>query len=378
MTIELDVFKTLWADFVSGTIDPRFNTNKTWASVFFKNEVTSIKEFITLRFYEHQQNESNSIYYIRFVERNLLKLSAEILASPHPFYQLNGAIDDVIEFLINDFSQYFDYERPASPRIRKEVIETVKKQSKEIGKLLLNPDLDPLLVSSIKTYLDESDKHINTFQDLYYYKMFCEKVCSWLKVSAYKNLNVTLTQNLIYINFNSSAFFEYLRNKIAKKYPYALSLRDGASQSVNDLRDAQQIAEHNFYVYNGEAESAKAVLIKCIAAELEYIINLTKLSKLTAEAEEAAVRANQFLLVDLTVEQMAFLFRLFVDTKVIIVDNKSEFFNFLASRFRTKNKSTELSANSIKNKYNLDTDQTVAAVKKVLINFMNHVTKEYK
>jgi len=370
MTKEFDVFHSLWNDYVLEETDPRFIQDLDWSRHFFFKEILKIKHTISTRAYNYGINNKSVIAYIRGVQKYLLATSAKISAYHTVFQQFSDAIDELIEFLMIDFDAYFDYHLAATIGYKIKVMSAEKENIKEIKELLITKNLNPALALLIQDYLALNNHVVETFNDLNYYAMFCREVIKWLTSEKKSDMDSLFIEGFIYINFNTDGFIEFLNTKIIKKYPDVISRDICVDQCALYIRDVKCIMEQNEWCYNPKKSSVKFAALNYLEAELGYIMNLANFKNKSGSQEIFNGPVVDYLLVNLTVEQLTYFLKLLVKHKIIIVNHQGDFFKLISARFRTKNKAGTLALNSIKNKWNRESDQTMEHIKKMFFNLI--------
>jgi len=379
MTKELDVFNSVWEDYKVENTDFRIKFNDKWTPLFFEREVQATRELIISRVYYYETHSNSAQYYIQCLAKKLLQFSRDIIAFPAFFKLLGDAIDQLIDFLLKEYGKYFDFDTKANAGYQKQVIGAMKENVSLIRTMLIKPDLDPRLVSVINNYLDlEGDI---TFKQLHYYKRFCEVAPVWFQGDYGKddNINWHVISGLVHINFNSTDLINVLRSKVQELCPDPSEVEEGASECALCLRNTKFIQQQNLYAYDSNTESLKAVLIKFLEAEQQYLtFRLDQLTRHQFTDEVIALDVDEFITVNLTIEQLVYFLRSLVECGIILVKDQGKFYDFITHRFRTINKLTSLSRGSMKNKFNNVKESTKKFVGDLFITLHNHTKKIIK
>jgi len=377
MTSEFDVLYTLWNNHTSGVTDSRF-IEEQWTARFLRQETANIKQKITLRAYQYEDDKSKVKSYIVFLQKMLLKLEHEIRNFSIFFEQLNDAVDEIILFLMEDFHQHFDYTRIATASYRIQVLNEqaviVRHLKAFLGATVLEGDLAEL----IQQYLEGRDHAVETYAQLRYYQLFCQEMLRWFITNPEKHTQLTLVAGLIFINFNAPQFIAYLKNKVRRGDTRGLDYPAALKECLKNLRNIQHIADQHVYAYDRQRGPVKQSVIHLIETELNFIKSLQANDIQSVNAVQAGTPAAAYLKADMTVGQIAFLFRLLVEEKVIAVQHMNDLFIFLCNHIRTPNTGNELSFGSVKNKYYEVTDHSRNHVKSVLMRMFNRACKDSK
>jgi len=373
MTTEFDVLLALRRDFVAGIMDPRLNADAQWTRSYFDREIDALKQQINTRVYYYENIKGDALRYIRYVEKTLLKLSVEVLAFTKEFILFNEALDELLAFLMSDFIQYFDYNMAATRTYIDKVVAAQKVYTNAICISLQDPLLDSRLTRLINKYLNLEGYTIRTFNEAIYYSIFCEKVCHWFTGDPHQNMQSSLIRGLIYLNFNTLSFMEFLRTQVSKEYPDPSSYQNGARECVTQLRNLIPLVDEDKYAYNQSRTRVKKALISLYKAELDYLNNLCKLDSDSIEVEDIPDYAPQYIKVNLTVPQLAYLARVLVELKIIVPNTMEGLYLFLATCFRTKGQPEDRSQKNMKNSYLGLTYATFDFTKQLFIKMLEHL-----
>jgi len=373
MTTEFDVLMNLLKDFGTAQMDPRLNVDAQWTKSYFDREIDALKRQINIRVYFYENSKGTAIRYIHYIEKTILKLSAEVFASIKQFILFSEALDELLKFLMSDFSHYFDYNMAATQTYIEKVVAAQIVYTNAIYTFLRDPLLDSRLTMAIKKYLNFDGHSIKTFDEVHYYSIFCEKVCCWFTGDPHQNVQSSLIRGLIILNFNTPMFIEFLRTQVSKEYTESSSYQMGSLECVTQLRNIKQIVDEHKYAYDKTRTRVKKVLISLYEEELDYLNNLSKLKFENIDDADTSDYASQYLNLNLTVPQLAYLIRVLVELKIIVPTTKESLYKFLATRFRTSGQPEDRSHKNLKNRYLDVSHSTLDFTKQLFIKMLEHL-----
>jgi len=182
-----------------------------------------------------------------------------------------------------------------------------------------------------------------------------------------------LTDYLIGINFNSPLFIKYMADQLS------LSMMDSTNtqaQIETLLLSHKQIAQL-FQTFNtpyiSTMAGARESLLSWIKFELDHLEKMQQVA-LIAPAPPKEVAKQPILNSTLSVPELAALFRIMVEKKVLEPDNTKDLFTLIHKLVKTKGTSA-VSADSFKNNYYTISPRTAKSVKSVILDLVNEIRK---
>lgn len=178
-----------------------------------------------------------------------------------------------------------------------------------------------------------------------------------------------LSKLLLELNFNHPDFFKYLKSKIKMKLRECATEDEKRIVLYKQLKSLQQTPVRIKLVFNDKFETLKYDLINWVSEELHY---LEKKSVQLSALPQSSLDPDQLtkLTSDLSVAQLALLFKLLSESGVITNNNQQEILKSVAHNF-SSSKSKNISINSLQNKYYNHDSGTIQTVRFKLIEMLN-------
>ena len=178
---------------------------------------------------------------------------------------------------------------------------------------------------------------------------------------------------LIKLNFNEPSFVGYYSEHVTDALKGCETLVDRIDQLGYLFKLMNQAYVRPGIIYNPSMAGIKEQLLELLANELDYY-QLKRQLNLTASKGDLLIKNDFKLIFDMSVANLAFLFKLFIETGIIQNKNASEVIRFLTKFVKTK-KSETVSYESFRIKYYNIESGTKDAVKKTLQSLLNFISK---
>ena len=231
--------------------------------------------------------------------------------------------------------------------------------------------MDPLL-SVFHQSLHNSDG-ILTFRKLNYLKLLeteVFKIDFSIDDGNWRRLN--LCNTLIKLNFNHPQFFKFYTDHINRALLTCETLSDRIDQAAYFYKIISQVTLTNGVGLNDSTSDIKQQLLEWITCELDYLRQKERL-QLPLKAD-SQIKSDFKIIFDLSVSQLAYIFKIFIDTGIIQNKNTSELIRFLSKFVKTK-KAEAVSHESLRIKFYNTESGTKDAVKKTLQSLLSYINK---
>jgi hypothetical protein len=180
-----------------------------------------------------------------------------------------------------------------------------------------------------------------------------------------------ISERLLYLNFNSVLFFNYMIRKISDEASQKSSVNERVEYYSWQIKTLNQTRVKHNIIYLSHLEPIREQLIYWIAEDLYYLDKKHQLSLTLPMNREAQKDKLKKVHVQLTVAELALGARLLLDTDVIINTNYTELIKMVARGFRT-NRQANISQQAI---YNVGFDVTTNSKEKMKSILMRMVRK---
>ncbi|WP_276374306.1 hypothetical protein [Chryseolinea sp. H1M3-3] len=231
--------------------------------------------------------------------------------------------------------------------------------------------IDPLLSVFHDSLCDRNGKM--TFKQVDYLTLLYDEVVKIdfsIDDGNWRRMN--LCNTLIKLNFNDQQFFQFYSNHITRALLSCETLSDRIDQAAYFYKIISQVTVINGVGLNNSALDIKHQLLEWMTSELDY---LRQKERLQIPAKTDSQIKNDFKIIfDLSVSQLAYIFKIFIDTGVIQNKNASEIIRFL-SRFVKTKRAESVSYESLRVKFYDAESGTKDAVKKTLQSLLSYINK---
>lgn len=215
------------------------------------------------------------------------------------------------------------------------------------------------------------------WKDLDYLQVLCAEL-DWLtKNKGSSSLHEELLYHLFHINFNHKTLFAYCTDYMHKHTLNVDTLVQERREWLDFSRTVAAIIVRRDISYDNTLDSIKLQLNDYINQQIRYIKKKEKLHRPQYSGKFGRIMHPFYFRVSLTVAQLVFLFRLFVESGVIITKNSKDLNEFIVNHIGTLRKDG-ISPGSIRSKYTPPDKSTVDRVSTVLISMLNLLNAKYK
>jgi len=328
------------------------------------------------------EDERHLERYIQYHQRATVHLMDKI-ASLHKnadsveFYrQLYAALEGLLRFIEKHFTRYFDQDAKAP----EEYIALARKDAeghlRKLKEEMLTRNVDSVLADAVLHCLRKvTEKNVKsevTYRKVLYATELREEVSQVLQRSIpADDINEEIRMSVYYLNYNSIKVFAYH----AKYFDTMLRSDDSRGEKIEKLSYAlkkinqSQVKPGMFY--DKDRPSLKDQLCCYLKEEIDYLERLNHGS--ASKSTDSSFQGFKLKL-EISVSQLAYLIRVFVETQVVQNKNITEVLKFLAQYVITK-KSEGISYTSFRVKfYNIEIG-TKEAVRNMLFTMIRYIDK---
>ena len=231
--------------------------------------------------------------------------------------------------------------------------------------------IDPLL-SVFHHSLHNADG-ILTFRQVNYLKLLqaeVRKIDFSIDNGNWRRLN--LCNTLIKLNFNHPQFFKFYTDHINRALLSCETLSDRIDQAAYFYKIISQVTVANRLCLYDSTSDVRQQLLEWITCELDYLHQKEGLQ--LPLKTESQIKSDFKIIFDLSVSQLAYIFKIFIDTGIIQNKNTSEIIRFL-SRFVKTKRAESVSYESLRIKFYNTESGTKDAVKKTLQSLLSYINK---
>lgn len=282
-------------------------------------------------------------------------------------------------YLKDGFPEIFNTQLKAPAGLKNMLRQAVVEKRESITRNILSRQIDDdltLIISRYLSSLDGEDEHLlKSWCDFDYMERFIDTLSSIDTPGNPDTIFQSLVQQLYFINFNTTQFYDYSRGWLEK-------LIDGYSTFVEQRRELLLVLRHITHFLelpdlacNPKLPSVKHMVVSYINEEIDYLAKTEHLH--TGTFHNKSRHAFPFYFhVNLTTEQLMFFVRLLMETGIIITKRKADLYEFISNHVGTLRKDN-LSVSSIKNKQYSVSKDVIQKVKTILLKCINLANQKY-
>ncbi|MDP4210653.1 MAG: hypothetical protein Q8928_17730 [Bacteroidota bacterium] len=207
---------------------------------------------------------------------------------------------------------------------------------------------------------------------MYYLELLSTTITNFRPSALNHNPTEAFIEQLYYINFNSWRFFDYLAQKIQHQTTLNTNIETKIKTLALEFKKVRQYKTRKDIKYNPSQKSAGKFISQWIDEEISYLEKQKQNSAYSILSEGNADTAKiQF---DLSVPQVACLFKIMHDVKIITNQNIAQLTEVIAHNITTK-KTESVSPGSLRGKFIAVEEPALDSIKSLLIQMINQITK---
>lgn len=333
-------------------------TKEKYTLTYIHNHQTRISYLIEqLSNYQEHENVKNSEEYQQVVDHVLKEIVS-----------LN-------RFLADTFKEYFNYDAESTVTFKKTASAFFKEQIDKLENKFEgnSPPLIELAFGTIKEFIANPLANSTTFRKLMYFDFLIKDIEPLIQSN--KIDPKTLIIALVGLNFNSTQFMWYLTNEIEQAILPLETHTEKVEKLAWYLKQFNQAHVRNDIIFDPGLESIKERIINWILEEVGFIERSMKaeqgLNSLGKEIVDVAVLFET----NLSVPQLAYFFKVMIESKIIKEKNLTQMLRFIAEHSSSQYSSGKIGYPSLrKNYYNNETGIR-QAVKDIIIKMLNEINK---
>lgn len=329
----------------------------------------------------HFDDERHLERYIQFHQQTLIGLldklahQSQITKGSRKEYLtlIYTHLDLILQFIERHFVRYFDQDAKA-PEVyltiaRTELAKDIDSLTTALRNAQADDQLLTVMMQVIQNMLDKGYRDV-TFRQVMYAKEMHKELSLLATKESLRDINEELRQIMYYLNVNSVKAVTYHAHYISTLLDTATTRHEKIEQLSLVMKTISQAQVKPGIRYNLKAANLKDQLFEFINVEMDY---QERLQRLNSPSPGSGGPISGFKLkFDASVAQLAYLIRIFLETKIIANTNLTHIIHFLAQFVVTK-KSEALSFTSFRTKFYNVEDSTKQSVRTLLTTLIHHI-----
>jgi hypothetical protein len=285
-----------------------------------------------------------------------------------PFKSLNEELFSLINYLLQHFDKFLDYDTTASRFYCDVVLSSLSTQSIILKAAMDTAHVDKDLLNIVCHYFEDitTDKTnaFYTYRNLFYMEAIFRSLSVFLEDKIPNDPTNFINNKLLDLNFNHLNFFFYRQQKITE-----LLIGKCESEKLEILRQ-----EHLKFKFS--ANSAFTYSIQWPSIGVMVTGWLSEQIAITEKAISELNKSGKKLQLNLSVAQLACFIRLFFDENMLNTNNLSTIFRFFAQNYQTKRQQI-ISAGSLSKEFYSTTQVTAAVVREMLLKMVARINHNF-
>lgn len=349
-----------------------------------QDEVQRIKRTLTHEVFNFD-DERHLERYIQLHQQTIISLldriehqSSTPSSGIKEFYKhINAHLEQVLRFIERHFTKYFDQDAKAPAGYlmlaRKELADSAEKFTVAFHQLKVDEILISLVLQPVINITESDTERSITYRQVMYAKEMQKELMAIIERGAMKEINEELRQIMYYLNLNSVKVITYHAHYISSLLESAETRNEKIEKLSLVIKTISQAQVKPGVSYNQQAESLKEQLLEFVTIELEYQERLHRLNAPSTPGSGGPLSGFK-LKFDASVSQLAYLIKVFMETKFLANTNLTHIIQFL-SVFAITKKSEALSFTSFRTKfYNVETG-TKQSVRGLLTSMIQYIDR---
>jgi hypothetical protein len=273
-------------------------------------------------------------------------------------------LEKILRFIESNYLPFID--KNVSIPYKSKLIEEYELESKSVfvkSAILessLNSEIKSITLTPLFRLNQFSIRDRISYQELIYYNTYITEFYNNLKLD--QEISESLIIRIMFhINYNSLSLLDYLQKQINSTLQELVDRNLQLDYLYKVLKETNQRTICSHIAFNPSELNLKVLLSAWIEEEIQYIMKLQN-NQNTEEIQFSNPSEKNKILSELTVSELALLFRLLHDTVAFPHENQSEYIEFIASSFYTK-RADNISSSSVRTKYYSPDEATVKSLK---------------
>ena len=353
------------------------------------SEIERIKQTFVHEVFSFE-DERHLERYIQYHQQALIRLmdkAALFIYTESPadqkrkkFYEVFYAgFEGLLVFIERHFAKYFDQDAKAPEgyidMARKDARANIRKIQKAFGAKQTDQRLTDLLLHILKKVVDSKSDQGITYRKVMYAKEVQKELFRLIeRESEVQDWDDELRQIMYYLNYNSVKVLTYHAHYISSLLDQSETRAEKIETLSFVLKKINQSQVKPGIRYNQNGSPLKDQLNIYIAEEIDYQERLQQLSNNSCDRSPDSFLPGFKLKFEASVSQLAYLLRIFMETKFIINNNLSQVLHFLVKYVITKRSET-ISYGSFRSKFYSTEAGTKESVRNMLVTMIQYIDK---
>lgn len=286
--------------------------------------------------------------------------------------------EDLLLFIERHFTKYFDQDTKAPESYIAlaggDVVKSLHPLREQLQKLNADEALVELVLAPVNNLIESIPGSRITYRKFIYVKEIQKELRRTISTGRMgDDLNEDLRLLLLYLNYNSIKYFRYYTNHIGGLLNDTDPSPDRIERLSYILKMINQSQVKPGVGYNRTMRTLKEQISDWLSEEIAYLERIHQLNAKNSRIDTAMSETFK-LRTEMPVAQLAYLLRIFVETKIVHNQNVSELIRFFSRFFLTK-RLENISYESFRVRYYNVEDSTKRNVRNILLSMVDYINK---
>ena len=282
--------------------------------------------------------------------------------------------ENLLTFIKTQFPDYFNTNVTAPKYFIEKAKQDLAGRMDALQLIRSNQYIEAELINPVLSIFEQAlaqDNNPLTFRQLRYLKLLQEEIYQIDLTNGDNNWRRSnLCNALIKLNFNDPQFFKFFTGYISNVLLTCETLSDCIDKAGYFHKIINQVTVIQGVGLVDSDMDVKYQLLEWLVFELDYLHQKQQLQLSSKETD--LIKKDFKIIFDLSVSQLGYLFKIFIETGIIQNKNTSELIRFLAKFVKTK-KAESVSYESLRIKFYNSESGIKDAVKKLFQSLLNYI-----
>ncbi|PZR19357.1 MAG: hypothetical protein DI539_14280 [Flavobacterium psychrophilum] len=326
-----------------------------------------------------QLHQQELIRLTDLLASRIKKLNPESESDFTDLYQFAGSmLEGLLEFIERHFTKYFDQDTKAPESYiilaGSDLVKGFGDLQDQLKQLEADPYLIELALHPLKKFIENIPSGQISYRKIIYVKEVHKELSRVIHAGKRNDeVNEDVRLILLYLNFNTIKYFRYYTNYVnalLREIDSASGRIERLSYLLKTINQTQVKPEVG---YNRAIRTLKDQLVDWISEEIFYLEKMYQINEKNLSVG-GALTDDFKLRTEMSVSQLAYLLKVFIETKIIHNKNVSELIRFFSRFFQTK-RLENISYESFRVRYYNTEDSTKRSVRNILLLMVDHINK---
>jgi hypothetical protein len=312
--------------------------------------------------------------YIQFHQQELIRIIDSLHRKDSSIDAIH-LIEDLLDFIERHFTSYFNQNVKAPERYiaitGAAILDVTNEYQEALAVHKVEPNLISLVLAPLRKFSEHTSSGRVTYREIMYAKELSKEIKKMLRIGSFR-LDDSIRNLLLYMNYNAIGYFNYYTRylqeqvKTLESRPEKIEKLSYFLKTINQTQVKPGVAYHPVY------PSLKEQVVDWISEEISYeekVFQLTQKKLVAAGPLPADFKVQ----IDMSLSQLAYILRVFIEAKIVQTKNLSEVLRFFAKYYQVKNQ--KIAYESLRVRYYNPEESIRKSVRSILLQLVDLINK---